>query len=64
MKNFAPDENPRRLSRHTQMSLAAAMLAMQDAGVTREEVRGLSPMVVTGTSIMDFDKIGKAWKTC
>jgi 3-oxoacyl-(acyl-carrier-protein) synthase len=63
LKQFAPDENPRRLSRHTQMSLVAAMLAMDDAGVTREDVRNLSPLVVTGTSIMDFDKIGHGMET-
>ena len=44
LKKFFPEENPRRLSRHTQMSLVAAMLAMEDAGVTREEVRNLSPL--------------------
>ena len=59
LAQFAPEENPRRLSRHTQMSLVGAMLAMEDAGVTREEVRNLNPLVVTGTSIMDFDKIGR-----
>lgn len=56
---FAPDENPRRLSRHTQFSLVAAMLAMRDAGLTPRDVQGLSPLVVTGTSIMDFEKIGR-----
>src|SRR6478736_3820854 len=63
LKRFAPDENPRRLSRHTQMSMVAAMLAMADAKVTREEVRSLSPLVVTGTSIMDFEKIGHGMET-
>jgi 3-oxoacyl-(acyl-carrier-protein) synthase len=59
LKNFGPGENPRRLSRHTQFSLVAAMLAMQDAGLTSEELRDRNPVVVTGTSIMDFDKIGR-----
>ena len=59
LKHYAPDESPRRLSRHTQFSLAAAILALTDAGLETEELRGLSPMVVTGTSIMDFDKIGR-----
>lgn len=63
LRKFAPEENPRRLSRHTQMSLVAAMLAMEDAGITREEVRNLSPLVVTGTSIMDFEKIGHGMET-
>ena len=59
LKNFAPEENPRRLSRHTQFSLVAAMLALKDAGLAPEELVRLSPVVVTGTSIMDFEKIGR-----
>ncbi|MDI1319069.1 MAG: beta-ketoacyl-[acyl-carrier-protein] synthase family protein [bacterium] len=59
LKNYAPEENPRRLSRHTQFSLVAAMLALKDAGLVPEELARLSPVVVTGTSIMDFEKIGR-----
>lgn len=59
LKRYAPDENPRRLSRHTQFSLAAAILALQDAGVTPAEIARHNPVVLTGTSIMDFDKIGR-----
>lgn len=59
LKRYAPDENPRRLSRHTQFSLVAAMLALKDAGLTTEELQRLGPVVVTGTSIMDFEKIGR-----
>jgi 3-oxoacyl-(acyl-carrier-protein) synthase len=59
LKRHAPEENPRRLSRHTQFSLVAAMLAVQDAGLTKEELQRLNPVVVTGTSIMDFEKIGR-----
>lgn len=59
LRRFAPDENPKRLSRHTQFSLVAAMLALQDAGLTLGDLARHSPVVVTGTSIMDFDKIGR-----
>jgi len=59
LKRYAPDENPRRLSRHTQFSLVAAILALQDAGLTAEEIAPHNPVVLTGTSIMDFDKIGR-----
>jgi 3-oxoacyl-(acyl-carrier-protein) synthase len=59
LKHHAPEENPRRLSRHTQFSLVAAMLALKDAGLATEELARLSPVVVTGTSIMDFEKIGR-----
>lgn len=63
LSHFAPNENPRRLSRHTQFSLVAAMHAMQDAGLTPADLKGTSPLVITGTSIMDFDKIGRGMET-
>jgi 3-oxoacyl-(acyl-carrier-protein) synthase len=59
LKHYAPNENPRRLSRHTQFSLVAAMLAIRDAGLDPAELAPLNPVVVTGTSIMDFEKIGR-----
>ena len=59
LKRYLPGENPRRLSRHTQFSLVAALLALKDAGLATRELKRLSPVVVTGTSIMDFDKIGR-----
>jgi 3-oxoacyl-(acyl-carrier-protein) synthase len=59
LKHYAPSENPKRLSRHTQFSVAAAILALGDAGLTREDLEELRPVVVTGTSMMDFDKIGR-----
>ena len=33
--------------------------ALKDAGLATRELKRLSPVVVTGTSIMDFDKIGR-----
>jgi 3-oxoacyl-(acyl-carrier-protein) synthase len=63
LSEFAPDENPRRLSRHTQFSLVAAILALRDAEIETEELRHLNPLVVTGTSIMDFEKIGRGMET-
>lgn len=59
LRLFAPGENPRRLSRHTQLGLAAAILALRDAGLTRDEVSALKPAVVSGTSIMDMEKISR-----
>ena len=57
LKEYAPQENPRRLSRHTQFGLVAAILAIRDANLTIEEIRRLNPAVVTGTSIMDIERI-------
>jgi 3-oxoacyl-[acyl-carrier-protein] synthase II len=59
LKHHTTDENPKRLSRHTQFSLVAAMLALKDAGLSREDLARINPVVLTGTSIMDFDKIGR-----
>lgn len=59
LKNYAPDENPRRLSRHTQFGLAAAILALADAGIAANAAGQLNPIVVTGTSLMDFDRISR-----
>jgi 3-oxoacyl-(acyl-carrier-protein) synthase len=59
LKDYAPEENPKRLSRHTQFGLVAAMLALKDARLTSNDLEHLNPVVVTGTSIMDVDKIGR-----
>lgn len=59
IKRYAPDADPRRLSRHTQFGLAAAILAMGDAGLAPQEANELSPIVVTGTSLMDFERINR-----
>ena len=59
LKHFAPEENPKRLSRHTQFGLVAAILALKDAGLTAPELEGYNPTIITGTSIMDIDKISR-----
>lgn len=59
LRKYAPLENPKRLSRHTQFGLVAALLALKDAGVTEDDLAPTNPFVVTGTSIMDVEKIGK-----
>lgn len=59
LKKFAPEENPRRHSRHTQFALVGAMLALQDAGLAPEDLRNLAPIIVTGTSTMDIDKMSR-----
>ena len=59
LKDFAPLENSRRLSRHTQFGLVGAMLALKDAGIELGGLGDYSPIVVTGTSIMDIDKVSR-----
>jgi 3-oxoacyl-(acyl-carrier-protein) synthase len=59
MTRYTTESNPRRMSRHTQFGLAAAILALADAGLTAEEAGRLSPVIVTGTSLMDFERINR-----
>jgi 3-oxoacyl-[acyl-carrier-protein] synthase II len=59
LSRYAPDHNPKRMSRHTQLGLAAAILALADASLTPAQANELNPIVVTGTSLMDFDRISR-----
>jgi|CXWL01.1.fsa_nt_gi 3-oxoacyl-(acyl-carrier-protein) synthase len=59
LKSYAPEENPKRLSRHTQFGLVAAMLALKDANITPHELAGLNVLVATGSAMMDIDKISR-----
>jgi len=56
---FMSDPGSKRLPRHTQFALAGAVLALADAGLSAEVVRGLSPVHIIGTSLMDSDVINK-----
>jgi 3-oxoacyl-[acyl-carrier-protein] synthase II len=59
VEDYVTNGGAKRMSRHTQFALAAAKLALLDAGLSIPEVRGLSPAVVTGTSLMDSDVINR-----
>jgi 3-oxoacyl-(acyl-carrier-protein) synthase len=50
---------PKGAARHTLFALAAARLAIDDAAVNLEELRRKKCAVVVGSSLMDFDGIGK-----
>lgn len=60
LKVFAPDETTKRMPRHTQFGLAAAILAIEDAGLSRSDLCGKNPIVVTGTTLMDCEGLIKA----
>ncbi|MDB6170232.1 MAG: fabF 1 [Verrucomicrobia bacterium] len=59
MESHIPDVSSKRMPRHTQFAVAAASLAMQDAGLTLASLRGRSPLVMIGASLMDFGSINK-----
>ncbi len=59
LQPYAPKENPRRLARHAQFGLVGAMLALRDANIALESLSGEDVLVVTGSAMMDIDKISK-----
>jgi 3-oxoacyl-[acyl-carrier-protein] synthase II len=59
LRNYVPEVLSLRLPRHTQFALAAASLALRDAGLDVSEIAPLSPLIVVGTSLMDSDVINK-----
>jgi 3-oxoacyl-(acyl-carrier-protein) synthase len=59
VEDYVENGNGRRQPRHTQFALAAAKLALADAGIPIQEVHRYSPVVVTGTSLMDSDVINR-----
>lgn len=59
MEDYLPGISAKRVPRHTQFALAAAHLALTDAGLSFAHLRGVSPVVVVGASLMDFGSINK-----
>ncbi len=62
-KDHFPELNPRRLSRHTQFALAAAKLALADAGLTFADAQDGASLVMVGASLVDSDLVAKAVQT-
>lgn len=56
---FMPQGQLRRLPRHTQFALAAAYLALRDAGMEEKQAVALDPVIFIGTSLMDSEIINK-----
>jgi len=59
LENYLPEVSSKRMPRHTQFALAAAQLALVDAGLELGDLRGRSPLVIVGASLMDFGAINK-----
>ena len=59
LNHYAPGEATKRMPRHTQFGLAAAILALQDAGLTPRDFRGKNPIIITGTTMMDCESVSK-----
>lgn len=59
LEDQLPSINAKRLPRHTQFALAAASLAVEDAGLTFQELHGRGALVMIGATLMDFGVINK-----
>lgn len=59
VRDYISIENPRRWPRHNQFGLSAAILALQDAGLTARDLAGKHPIIITGTTMMDFESVTK-----
>jgi len=53
--------HPKRLPRHTQFALAAATLALGDAGLEPRDLAGTNPAILTGSSLMDVELFYKTF---
>ena len=45
--------NPKRIPRQTQFALAGTALALEDAGISLEELKGKSPVIINGSALQD-----------
>lgn len=59
LEDYLPNVPAKRMPRHTQFALAAANLAAADAGITLQQLRGQSALVMIGATLMDFGVINK-----
>jgi 3-oxoacyl-(acyl-carrier-protein) synthase len=49
----ADSGNPKRIPRQTQFAVAGIVLALADAGISMEDLKGTNPIVVNGSSLPD-----------
>ena len=61
LRAYAPKEVPRRLARHTQFAIAAAKLAVEDAGLELGDIAKLNPAIISGSTLMDCEGIEKTY---
>lgn len=59
LDRYLPGVNAKRMARHTQFALAAAQLAITDAGYSLHSLRNRVPLIMIGATLMDFGAINK-----
>ena len=60
LDRYAVDVNSKRMPRHTQFAIAAAQLALADAGVPIIELKKYRTAILVGAALMDFGTINKS----
>lgn len=60
LERYVPGVNARRMARHTQFALAAAQLAVADAGYSFAALKDRDALIMIGATLMDFGSINKA----
>ncbi|HVU36285.1 MAG TPA: beta-ketoacyl synthase N-terminal-like domain-containing protein [Opitutaceae bacterium] len=60
LKDYVPKQKmPKGAARHTEFAIAGTVLALRDAGVTDAMLGESTCAIVAGSSLMDFDGIGR-----
>lgn len=59
LNDYAEDVSAKRMPRHTQFAVAAAALAVKDAGLNLRDLGKISTLIQVGSSLMDFGVINK-----
>ncbi|MBL9200194.1 MAG: hypothetical protein JNL39_06785 [Opitutaceae bacterium] len=62
IENYVSGANPKRMPRHTQFALGAAVQALNDAQITLDQARAHNPVIMIGAALMDFGTIGKIFE--
>ena len=59
LERYIEGANSKRMPRHTQFALGAAILALRDAGLALEQLRDRGAVIMIGAALMDFGSINK-----
>lgn len=60
LDDFVSDVSSKRMPRHTQFAIAAAQLALADAGISVASLANYRTAVLVGAALMDFGTINKS----
>ena len=59
LERFVAGLNTKRMPRHTHFAVAAAAMAVEDAGFSLPDLKNANPLVMIGATLMDFGAINK-----